>query len=76
MGEPRYRIVVKGELGPRYSTAFAGMTLEPSGGETAIVGPVTDQAQLQGVLDRIAALNLVLVSVNPVADPDGQDAPM
>ena len=45
------------------------MTLEPGGGETAIVGPVEDQAQLQVILERIASLNLVLLSVNVVDDP-------
>jgi hypothetical protein len=74
MGEPQYRIVVKGELGPRYCTAFEGMTLEPRAGETAIVGSMVDQAQLQGVLDRIASLNLELLSVNPVVEPNGGDA--
>jgi outer membrane PBP1 activator LpoA protein len=70
MSAPSYRIVVKGELGPRYSAAFDAMTLQSSGGETAIVGRVEDQAQLQGILERIAALNLVLLSVNVVDDPD------
>jgi len=61
-----YRIVVKDELGPSHGVAFEGMRLEASAGETAIVGPVADQAQLQGILGRIASLNLVLLSVNVV----------
>jgi hypothetical protein len=75
MGAPSYRIVVKGELGPRYCAAFEPMTLEPGGGETAIVGPVEDQAKLQGILERIASLNLVLVSVNVVEDPRAAGKP-
>ena len=74
MAAPSYRIVVKGELGPRYAAAFETMALEPGGGETAIVGPVEDQSQLQGILERIAALNLVLLSVNVVDEPAGIDA--
>jgi hypothetical protein len=75
MAARSYRIVVKGELGPRYAAAFDTMTLEAGGGETAIVGPVEDQAQLQGILERIAGLNLVLLSVNVVDDPARADAP-
>jgi hypothetical protein len=61
----QYRLVVKGELGPRYRNAFEGMELEAGHGETAIVGPVKDQAQLQGLIARIASLGLALVSVVP-----------
>jgi hypothetical protein len=61
----QYRFVVEGELGPRYAKVFERMTLECVDGRTALVGPVTDQSQLQGVLDRIASLGLELVSVTP-----------
>ena len=68
-----YRLVVEGELGPRYATAFEGMTVEHVGGNTAIVGPVTDQAHLQGLLERVARMGLHLVSVapEPVANGTG-----
>ena len=74
MVDPCYRIVVKDELGSSYDAAFEGMRLEPADGETAIVGPVADQAQLQGILVRITSLNLVLVSVNVVEDPETGDS--
>lgn len=57
-----YRLVVEGELGPRYRRAFDGLTLEPGDGTTAIVG-VVDQSHLQSVMDRVADLGLNLVSV-------------
>ena len=68
-----YRLVVEGELGPRYATAFEGMAVEHVGGNTAIIGPVTDQAHLQGLLERVARMGLHLVSVapEPVADGTG-----
>ena len=66
MVDPCYRIVVKDELGSSYDVAFEGMRLESCNGETAIVGRVADQAQLQGILVRITSLNLVLLSVNVV----------
>lgn len=63
VGSVRYRIVVAGELGPRFARAFEGMTLEPGARRTAIVGPIRDDAHLHGVLARIASLGLRLVSV-------------
>ena len=59
----RYRVVVDGELGPRYASAFDGMTVEARAGKTEIAGWVRDQSQLQGLLDRIGSLGLTLVSV-------------
>jgi hypothetical protein len=61
-----YRVVIEGELGPRYATAFAPMRLETNDGNTDLVGPVEDQAALQGLLDNIAALGLALISVTPI----------
>jgi len=63
----RYRIVVEGGLGPRFRDAFVGFDIEPVGDDTALEGEVADQAELQGILDRIATLNLALVSVAKVA---------
>lgn len=60
-----YTIVVEGELGPRYAPLFPGMTLHTHDGRTDISGVVTDQAQLRGILDALAAYNLTLVSVVP-----------
>lgn len=64
----RYRVVVEGELSPRYAAGFEGMSMECGAGKTAIVGTVTDQAHLQGLLERIASLGLTLVSVAPEAN--------
>jgi hypothetical protein len=64
-----YRIVVRSELSARYSRAFEGMTLHSCNGQTAITGPVVDQAQLHGLLDRIRDLGLELVSVSATPEP-------
>ena len=61
----RYRLVVAGELGPRYSKAFEGMEVESHEGITVIRGTIADQAHLRGVLDRIDDLGIKLVSVAP-----------
>jgi hypothetical protein len=64
-----YRIVVRGELSRRFSTAFEGMTLLAGDGETSISGPVVDQSHLHGLLDRVRDLGLELISVNAILEP-------
>ena len=69
MGPTIYRIVVRGELSQRYVPAFDGMTLATGEGQTAIIGPVIDQAHLHGLVDRVGELGLELLSVNVVLEP-------
>ena len=69
-----YEIVVKGELGPTVAHAFEGMRLECQAGETAIVGYVEDQAQLTGILRRVADLGLDLVSVGQLTEDESAPA--
>ena len=64
----RYRIIVRGNLSERFDSAFEGMTLVPGKNETALVGEITDQAQLRGVLERMWAFGLELLSVSVVAE--------
>jgi hypothetical protein len=68
-GPTTYRIVVRGELSRRYVPAFEGMTLATGEGQTAIVGPVIDQAHLHGLLNRVGDLGLELISVNATFGP-------
>ena len=63
MASQHYRVVIKGELGPRYASAFEGMTVRAHDGVTDITGQITDPAHLQGLLERIAALGLTLHSL-------------
>jgi hypothetical protein len=66
----RYRLVVEGELGPRYAEAFEGMELHTGEGRTELTGTVVDPAHLQGLLERIAGLGLTLRSVAPLDADD------
>lgn len=66
-----YEIRVQGELTPRWSDWFAGLSVESEGGETLIVGPVDDQAALHGLLARIRDLGLPLLAVRVVDEPVG-----
>ena len=74
MSAQRYNVVVEGELGPRYASAFEGMTLSAHDGETEITGPVIDQSHLHGLLERITSLGLTLCSLTPHDDAQA-DAP-
>jgi outer membrane PBP1 activator LpoA protein len=58
-----YQIVVRGELSERYAIAFEDMEMEIKNGQTVLTGEVKDQSHLHGILDRIGALGLKLVSV-------------
>ena len=69
MGPTISRIVVRGELSQRYVPAFDGMTLALGEGQTAITGPVIDQAHLHGLLNRVGDLGLELLSVNVMLEP-------
>jgi hypothetical protein len=62
-----YRIVVRGELSARYVAAFEGMKMEAASGRTVLTGEVKDQSHLHGILDRIIALGLELVSVEEIS---------
>jgi hypothetical protein len=65
-----YRIVVRAEIGERFAAAFEGMKVSVAEGQTIITGEVIDQSHLHGILDRINALGLELVSVQP-EEPQG-----
>lgn len=69
MSGREYRLVVAGELSDLVSPAFEGMTLERAHGTTILVGHVRDQAELQGLLQRVSDLGLTLLSANAVDEP-------
>ena len=60
----RYEIRVLGQLDPCWSEEFAGFTMsQTESGETIISGLVLDQAALNGLINRVLGMNLILVSV-------------
>ena len=66
MDEPhQYEIRVEGHLTDRWADWFEGLAIRHEAqGETTLAGPISDQAALFGVLGKIHALNLTLISVN------------
>jgi hypothetical protein len=63
-----YRVVVDGELSDDIGRAFQGMSLSRDDGKTVLVGIMRDQAELQGVFQRISDLGLTLLSVSALGD--------
>jgi hypothetical protein len=64
-----YRVVVAGELGPRFADAFDGMEVVSLAGQTEITGVVADRAQLRALLNRIDDLGLTLIEVGVRDEP-------
>jgi hypothetical protein len=59
-----YRIRLKGHLGRQWAASFEGLTLTlEENGDTLLVGPVTDQAALYGLLRKVRDLGLPLLEV-------------
>ena len=64
-----YEIVIDGHLSGQWSNWFDGLTIQnDSTGKARLMGLLSDQEALYGVLSRIHDLNLVLVSVLRIAD--------
>ena len=62
-----YQIRVKGVLDNRWSEWFGGLKMAPqANGETLMTGPVADEAELHGLLNKIRDMGLPLLSVNRV----------
>jgi hypothetical protein len=59
----RYRITVRGRLSQRFAATFDTLTIEPGARVTAFIGDFRDQAQLYGVLERIADCGLELAGI-------------
>ncbi len=59
-----YRIRIQGQLDKSWSDWLGGLTITPQpGGETLLEGSIIDQAALHGILDKLYALNLTILSV-------------
>jgi hypothetical protein len=74
-----YEIRLTGRLDAHWAAWFDGMSVnQESDGTTLISGPMTDQAALHGVLQRVRDLGLPLVSVTraeaPPTTTTGSDA--
>jgi hypothetical protein len=64
-----YRIRVKGQLDPSWSDWLGGFAIRPQGYDsTLLTGPIVDQAALQGILNKLYGMNLILLSLERAND--------
>ena len=68
MRDRNYRLIVQGELSDHLEPTFYGMTFTRAHGNTELTGRVRDQAELQGLLQRVSALGLTLLEVRTIGD--------
>jgi hypothetical protein len=69
MGEGgTYRLEVQGHLGDLIGRSFPRMRIVYKNGNTVLVGPVRDQAELSGLLQHFLQLGITLVSVTAVEE--------
>jgi hypothetical protein len=71
-GSATYKIVVQGYVSTDWSDRLGGLVITHSGSEedysgtTSLVGPIRDQAQLNGVLDTLYNMHTTILHVDRV----------
>ena len=65
-----YQIRVKDRIDDEWAEWFAPLLIaNESNGEATFTGPVRDQSELHGLIDKVLNLNLRLLSVNIIKNP-------
>lgn len=68
-----FEIRVKGHLDSQWSDWLEGLEVKLlDNGEMILCGPIVDQAALMGVLNKLARLNLGLISVKEINRKEGE----
>jgi hypothetical protein len=68
-----YEIRIRGRVGDSLLASFEDMDAAVRPAETVLRGPVADQAQLHGLLERIQLLGLELIEIRQVAGDPPRD---
>ncbi len=69
-----YKLRLDGHLDDHWSQWFGDLTLaRESDGTTSLIGPVSDQAELHGLLMKVRDLGVTLISVTVVDPLDSVD---
>jgi hypothetical protein len=67
-----YRLIVEGELSDDLLPALPGVTLGRHDRTTTLTAFIRDQAELQGLLQRVVQLGLTLLEAKSVEDEPGR----
>ena len=60
-------IMIKGQLDEDWSEWFGSFEITHTAGRSTLAGSIRDQAELRGMLSRLADLGLELISVNTLS---------
>jgi hypothetical protein len=76
MGTPIiYEIIIKEQLDEQWAEWFSPLLIHTlPDGDTMLSGPLRDQGELHGILNKVRDLNLTLLCVNGIA-ANADDAP-
>jgi hypothetical protein len=70
----RYRIAIKGGLGPSIRWALEDFKIESHGVDTYLIADL-DQAALYGAINRIQSLGLELIELTRMTGPESAQRP-
>jgi hypothetical protein len=71
MSPERYQIKVRGQLDPKWQNWFDNFEIRPlKNDQTLLLGTVTDQAALHGLLAKIRDLHLPLLVVEKITEDE------
>ena len=63
-------IKVQGILDKKWKLSFESLEISYDGNNTTLLIDIKDESHLHGILNLIRDLNLILISVNPIDNPD------
>ena len=66
MQSRQYNVTVQGRLSERFDSAFPGISVLPTRGQTHLLAEPFDQAQHHGLLNRVRDFGLDLISVEAI----------
>ena len=68
--DAQYEIRIRGRVSEQVLRTFESLTSDNDRVETILHGPVRDQAELHGLLDRLQTLGLELIEVRRLPDAE------
>jgi hypothetical protein len=68
MAAPRYEIRIRGRLSDSLLARFEMLESDVERVETVLHGPVRDQAELHGIIERVQSLGLELIEIRRLPD--------